>query len=496
MKEKLRQEKSEPKKPDFLARAINLSNILDCDLDIENPLTPISLENEDISDPKPSTSTSKAEIESEPKNWRQYKLVEARQLKINTLGYYTKSGMEKEKAATRKPENGINTSNFDSSSSVSQQTSSGQVVKNNLLSNDSSMNAKNISKDRSASRGREGKKEKFGKQREESMDREEKMEQDEDIGGEKNGPEGKGTKGNGKRPRDPPKTGQHDNTIEDSDDDKIPGAKRNMQNIRERLTSMYEKKTKATRELRADTKTTPSVAFRVDKSSAGENIKTAKVPLLAPTKLSEAPVLQLKDLVPDQDKADLENQNQDETFKTDKIKFVLFEREVQPGENDAMLRSDREYEWEIAERETFDAVLGETIDIFTEEDWEFIDYLSYSSVGWNTGVGMFAFGSDKLMHMEKFRSIIRRIKRGNKRFESYPKRMLLNRYALTIYFNSAFSFSSGPKLLSFFKKLNGFEGDLTIGDYNCPELYSSIMRNTSIQVKLQSLTADSFISLS
>ena len=35
-----------------------------------------------------------------------------------------------------------------------------------------------------------------------------------------------------------------------------------------------------------------------------------------------------------------------------------------------------------------------------------------------------------------------------------------------------------------------------IGDYNCPELYSLIMRDTSTQVKLQSLTADSFISLS
>ena len=195
-----------------------------------------------------------------------------------------------------------------------------------------------------------------------------------------------------------------------------------------------------------------------------KKIKTAKVPLLAPTKLSDAPVLKLKDLVPDQDKADLENQNQDETFKTDKIEFVLFEREVQPGENEAVLRSDREYEWEIPGKETFDAVLGQTIDIFTEEDWEFIDYLSYSSVGWNTGVGMFAFGSDKLSHMEKFRTIIRGIKMGNKRFESYPKRMLLNRYALTIYFNSAFAYSSGPKLLSFFKKLNGFEGDLTMAD--------------------------------
>ena len=42
--------------------------------------------------------------------------------------------------------------------------------------------------------------------------------------------------------------------------------------------------------------------------------------------------------------------------------------------------------------------------------------------------------------------------------------MLLNRYALTIYFNAAFSFSNALKLLFFFKKLNGFQGVLTIAE--------------------------------
>ena len=85
-------------------------------------------------------------------------------------------------------------------------------------------------------------------------------------------------------------------------------------------------------------------------------------------------------------------------------------------------------------------------------------------MGWNTGVGLFAFGSDKLEQMNIFRGIIRTLKIGNKCFESYPKRMLLNRYALMIYFNAAFQWNSELKLLFFIKKLNGFKGELTMAE--------------------------------
>ena len=60
--------------------------------------------------------------------------------------------------------------------------------------------------------------------------------------------------------------------------------------------------------------------------------------------------------------------------------------------------------------------------------------------------------------------MLRTIKIGNKRFESYPKRMLLNRYAIRIYFNAAFAWSTVPKLLFWFRKLNRFEGNLTMSE--------------------------------
>ena len=331
------------------------------------------------------------------------------------------------------------------------------------LQQEDTMSAKNISKDRSGSRGKQDKQERFNKGRTgETQD-------DEDMGqagdGQDNGAKGQGGAGagqeipSGKRPRDPPKTGTHDDTMGDSEDEEMPGAKRTLTSIREKLTHVYTKRTKE----RDEGRVKPSVAFRVDTSNAGEKIKTASVPLLAPTKLADAPTLSLKDLVPEADRKEIEDQGQDESFRSDRIEFVVVEREVVPGEEDKTVRPE-DQEWEFPDRQMFDTIIGKAIDIYTEEDWELIDYMSFSSVGWNTGVGLFAFGSDKLEQMEKFREVLRNVKIGTKRFESYPKRMLLNRFAITIYFNAAFAWSTVPKLLFFFRKLNGFEGNLTMAE--------------------------------
>ena len=322
------------------------------------------------------------------------------------------------------------------------------------------MNAKNISKDRNGSRNREDKKEKFNRGAEQMTSDEEKMDED----NEHEPGNSHQSRTHGKRQRDPPKTGDHDNTMGDDSDDELPGAKRSMGNIRERLTHVYEKKTKATREMRDETKTIPSVQFDVDVSNAGEKVKHATKPLLEPTKLENAPTITLKDLVPEQDKEEIEGDDAEKSFKVERVEFVVVEREIIPGEEDPARRSDRDYDWDIPDRSSFDEIIGRTIELYTEDDWELLDYMSFSSVGWNTGVGLFAFGSDRGEQMQKFRAVLRGIQVGNKRYESYPKRMLLNRYAITIYFNSAFQWTETPKLLFWFRKLNGFDGDLTMVD--------------------------------
>lgn len=96
----------------------------------------------------------------------------------------------------------------------------------------------------------------------------------------------------------------------------------------------------------------------------------------------------------------------------------------------------------IPERSSFYAIMGQAIDKYTEDDWDHIDFLTFSSVGWNTGVGLFTFGSDKLEQMNIFHGIIRTLRIGNKRFE----------------------WNSELKLLFFIKKLNGFKAELTMAE--------------------------------
>ena len=93
----------------------------------------------------------------------------------------------------------------------------------------------------------------------------------------------------------------------------------------------------------------PSVEFRIDTSNAGEQVKTTTVPLLAPTKLADAPTLSLKDLATEADRREIEEQGQDESFCTDRIEFVVVESEVMPGEEDIAVRPE-ELEWEFPER--------------------------------------------------------------------------------------------------------------------------------------------------
>ena len=324
------------------------------------------------------------------------------------------------------------------------------------------MSAKNISKDRSASRDRKKDQDRFGKQRdtgEEDMDAEETPRAGTSSSGAHPGYKSKD--GNDKRKRDPPRTGNHDNTTAEDSEEELPQSKRQTTSIREKLTHAYEKKTQATKAMReADgTAFKPSVQFDIDLTGAGTKIQNAE-PLLEPAKLADAPVVKLQDLIPDSDRGDPDIENCDESIHAERLEFVVVERAKEKDE-DSATRPDRDYDWEIPERDLFEDIIGETINIFTSDSPEDLQFLEFSSVGWNTGIGLFAFRADKLTAMEEFRTILRGIEIAGKKFESYPKRMLLNRYALTIYFNAAFSrIVDSCRLLFWIKQFNGFKGQM------------------------------------
>ena len=135
------------------------------------------------------------------------------------------------------------------------------------------MSAKNITKDRSASRGRSDKQDRFNKGRTEGDETGQEgngQEQPNAGNGQGNGAAGGANRkdnASGKRPRDPPKTGMHDDTMgEDMEDEELPGAKRTMMSIREKLTHVYTKRTKETREKWDEGRTKPSVEFTTRKT--------------------------------------------------------------------------------------------------------------------------------------------------------------------------------------------------------------------------------------
>ena len=141
-----------------------------------------------------------------------------------------------------------------------------------------------------------------------------------------------------------------------------------------------------------------------------------------------------------------------------RIEFVVVECVVDP-EEDITARIDRDYDWQIPLREQFEDVIGETINIFTSD----LQFLDFSLVGWNTGIGLFAFRYDKLEAMEQFREIIRGLEMEGKMFKTYPKCMLMNRYALTSNFNWAFKRITDPYRLFFWvKQFNGIKGEMEL----------------------------------
>ena len=188
-------------------------------------------------------------------------------------GYFTEQGLQKqkEKMAAIRREAGIKSSSVliyklrstDISHHLRHHDTNPAVTAHEEAGQAANMSAKNITKDRSASRGCSDKKDRFTKGREDQQPEPENMEQDQTNDDGQEGAQSN-PKGNGKRQRDPPRTGSHDNTTAEDSDEEIPGAKQNMTSLREKLTHVYQKKTKETREKRDDSKTTPSVQFRVD----------------------------------------------------------------------------------------------------------------------------------------------------------------------------------------------------------------------------------------
>ena len=122
-----------------------------------------------------------------------------------------------------------------------------------------------------------------------------------------------------------------------------------------------------------------------------------------------------------------------------------------------------EHNWEIPNAETFEEIVGKALAAFTDINYDYLNLIEYSTLGWNSGVGMFAVRSDRPQLISQFRYIIRTMSYQGKRFETYAKKMLLNTYALTCYFNRSFRFYQPDKLCYWILRFNPtLQGNLDI----------------------------------
>ena len=84
-------------------------------------------------------------------------------------------------------------------------------------------------------------------------------------------------------------------------------------------------------------------------------------------------------------------------------------------------------------QDLYDQIVTEAAAIYIEPDIERADTLNWSSVGQNTGIGVFAMDTAKLDLIAVFRAIIRDLKHDDLEFETFPKNSLINMYGLTLY---------------------------------------------------------------
>jgi hypothetical protein len=252
-------------------------------------------------------------------------------------------------------------------------------------------------------------------------------------------------------PRNQPPVNEDLMDYEDSSDEETPNKR--PKNLRQSVTRAYEKKLQETKEKRIKDGTLVAreeVDFVVKegRSLVPESVTKAPDPITR----EKAPTIKVRDLIPGQ-VTEEELGEVNDTFKASRIEFLVLAKKA----------LEEDHEWTIPEDKTFEKAMLQAITAFTKEDYDKLDCLEYSAMGWNTGLGLVAFRADSEELMEEFRGLLRAVRLDGLRFETFPRKMLVTQFALTIYFNSAFETLSPEILLYWLKRYNPtLRGSITV----------------------------------
>ena len=218
--------------------------------------------------------------------------------------------------------------------------------------------------------------------------------------------------------------------------------------LRESLTKAYAKKVDETK--RARGQTSMNVDFHV--TEINETVEAPTVPLMAPVRLADAPTLSLKSLLPEGFKGEV---NDDETIRANRLDFLILYRK--PDKTDVVMDiDDPKIDWQIPNQETFEKVMDLAICDFTEDDPDRLEIIEFGKVGWNTGVGLVGFRTDNMDLVSEFAGIVKGliIPELQLRFCLAPRKLLMDKYALTCYFNSSFKMQKPKNLIYWILKFN------------------------------------------
>ena len=178
---------------------------------------------------------------------------------------------------------------------------------------------------------------------------------------------------------------------------------------------------------------------------------------------NEAPLMTLRELMPGSTGDDKEDRDLDQTFRADRVEFMVVYRELSPEEAKAnsVLKDAGDVDWSIPTHEEFEDFMGYAMDIHTDDRPDLVHALSWSSVGAATGVGCFSVKTGNMNDLNDIRGTMRVIIYRGRCYESYPKKALMQSYSLTAFFPRATKCVGTKKLILWLLSCNrGLQGKI------------------------------------
>ena len=152
----------------------------------------------------------------------------------------------------------------------------------------------------------------------------------------------------------------------------------------------------------------------------------------------------------------------DLTFRANKVEFIVTHRSLHPAElkADCVLKDPADVDWSIPDQAEFEDIMGNCMDVYTDERPELVHALSWFSVGAATGVGCFSVKTGRMSDLNDIRDTLRTIIVDGKCIESFPKRSLMKSYSLTAFFPHATKCVGTKKLVTWLLSCNrGLQDD-------------------------------------